>query len=271
MVGPELAAVLLHLNNVYDLTGFEAHQSDGLLALGEGIPEAMAGYYTGQFYTPHVSMRARFLILDVIQRTAQALSAVTPTELPPPVPTDPAGTGLVPTPMGVSADGKTRRWSCASAVQEAPSRPNGFGGVAGLFFYPLMVSYDTNEGTLDLLGEDSMVLGRLLCTLGCLVEAAQNTTAQPGMARTLLEFLLAFRGHSHAYVRQCGMFALSRAIVATTSLTAGTAGVLGDVLAELGAWLEGIMRQDPSPVNRECAAHCAKMVEAVYARPVRLF
>ena len=87
----------------------------------------------------------------------------------------------------------------------------------------------------------------------------------------MLEFLLAFRAHGHGYVRQCGMFALSRAVLAIGALTAGTAGLLGDILAELHAWVDHIASEDPSPVNREAAAHCIKMVGAVYARPVRLF
>ena len=230
----------------------------------------MAPYLTGQFYTPHVSMRARMLILDVVQRTAEAISSVK-TEKPPPLPESTgAGLRLRPTPMGVSEDGKTRRWSRASEVKPARSAANRFGPYAGLFFYPLMAQFDTREGTLFMLGDDSIVLGRLLCTLGVLVEAAGNTTAQPGMVRCLLEFLLAFRAHTHQYIRQCGMFAMSRAVMATVP-TAGSAGLLGDILAELHQWLETIAREDPDAVNRECAGHCTRMLQAVHARPVRLF
>jgi len=252
--------VLLHLNNVYELPNFEEQQSSALIALSVRCPGLMAPYLTGQFYTPHITMRARMLILNVVNATAAQLSSCHTSS--PPVPE-------VITPLGLSNDGKTRRWSMASTRPQEASAPNAFGAHAGYYFYPLMAQFDTQEGTLLMLGQDSIVLGQLLSTLGILVEAAGNTTGQPLMVRTLLEFLLALRFHTHQYIRQCMMFAFSRALLAVNPGMTGI-GMLNDIIAELKLWLEELVAQDPSPVNRECASQCLKMVSAINPRPLLL-
>ena len=80
----EFCAVLLHLNNIYELTGFEEAQAAALTALGSALPAQIGPYLCGQFYTPQVTMRARMLILMVIQAIAGTLSKLKIT--PPPEP-----------------------------------------------------------------------------------------------------------------------------------------------------------------------------------------
>ena len=94
---------------------------------------------------------------------------------------------------GISNDGKTRRWSVASTRRAPTPKPNTFGQHAGVFFFELMAQFDTTEGTLALLGQETLVLGRLICTLAVVMECAANTTIQPVMVRALLEFLVALR------------------------------------------------------------------------------
>lgn len=49
--------------------------------------------------------------------------------------------------------------------------------------------------TLDLLGEDSLVLGNLLYTLGTVMYAATNLPVVVAMALAFLDFLWAVRYH----------------------------------------------------------------------------
>jgi len=50
-----------------------------------------------------------------------------------------------------------------------------FGPFSGCFFYPLMAGYDRQIRTLDLLGSDSIVLGRLLFALGTILYSAAGS------------------------------------------------------------------------------------------------
>ena len=74
--------------------------------------------------------------------------------------------------------------------------PSRFADEAPLFFFPLMTSYDRPQGTLDLLGQDSLVLGNLLYTLGTVMYAANNSPLAPAMGVALLDFTWALRYHS---------------------------------------------------------------------------
>ncbi len=51
-------------------------------------------------------------------------------------------------------------------------------------------------GTLDLLGQDSLLLGNLLYTLGTIMYAASNTPISPAMGVALLDFTWALRYHT---------------------------------------------------------------------------
>ena len=58
-----------------------------------------------------------------------------------------------------------------------------------------MNRFDQSTNTLDLLGEDSLVLGNLLYTLGTIMYAATNIPLAVSMATALLDFLWALRYH----------------------------------------------------------------------------
>lgn len=57
-------------------------------------------------------------------------------------------------------------------------KANQFGLIAGCFFYPLLAGYDRRVRTMDLLGNDAMVLGRMLYSLGTIVYSAINTVVR---------------------------------------------------------------------------------------------
>ena len=91
-------------------------------------------------------------------------------------------------------------------IPQGPSKPppvpspNRFAPVAPTFFFPLMAAFDCPVATLDLLGQDSLLLGSLLHALGTVMYCATNAPLAPTMAATLLDFLWALRYHNEAYV-----------------------------------------------------------------------
>ena len=61
-----------------------------------------------------------------------------------------------------------------------------------------MDQYDRPMNTLDLLGQDSLVLGNLLYTLGTVMYASANLPIVVAMAATFLDFLWSMRYHHDA-------------------------------------------------------------------------
>lgn len=61
-----------------------------------------------------------------------------------------------------------------------------------------MNRFDQPVNTLDLLGQDSLVLGNLLYTLGTVMYAATNIPLAAAMATALLDFLWTLRYHPNA-------------------------------------------------------------------------
>ncbi len=120
-----------------------------------------------------------------------------------------------------------------------------------------MVSYDNPLNTLQLLGQDCLVLGNLLHTLGTMMHCASNTPLSPAMASALMDFLWALRYHhsqlgtwNHVsvscwiahlppprYVRQGVLFALGMVLAATPphALLTEVDGTLSEALH----WVKG--------------------------------
>ena len=207
-------------------------------------------------------------VLDVISSAAGEIAGLqaSASDAPPEAVSEPV------TPLGLSNDGKTRRWALSSHVRaHAPqAAPNRFGAVAGEFFFPLMTRYDDRAGTLDMLNSDTVLpLGQLLCTLGAVLEAANNTGAHRTMAAALAEFLVAVRAYADEYIERCGMFALSR-ILLTCPRHELTAELMLEYLGELRMWVETIAHTSPSPMNKQCAATCLKLLGPIQPHMVSL-
>uniref|UniRef100_A0A663LSE2 Telomere length regulation protein TEL2 homolog n=1 Tax=Athene cunicularia TaxID=194338 RepID=A0A663LSE2_ATHCN len=132
---------------------------------------------------------------------------------------------------------KTRRFGRSQV--ELAAVPNEFSSVAGHFFFPLIQHFDRPLTTFDLLGEDHLVLGRLVHTLAILMYLAVNTVAVTAMGRALLEFVWTLRFHTDSYVRQGLLSCISSVL-----LSVPKERLLEDVTEELletQSWLGGKM------------------------------
>nr|XP_025732811.1 telomere length regulation protein TEL2 homolog isoform X1 [Callorhinus ursinus]XP_025732952.1 telomere length regulation protein TEL2 homolog isoform X1 [Callorhinus ursinus] len=202
-VSVELAKVLLHLEEKTSVVGFEGLRQRALVAVVVTDPAPVAEYLTSQFYALNFSLRQRIDILDVLTLAAQELSR--PGRLPPqcgsPSPTSQPSSTQAPAWRAVVQErirSKTRRFSQRSPGRGPDAGPNEFNLVAGYFFFPLIRHFDRPLVTFDLLGEDQLVLGRLVHTLGALMYLAVNTTVAVAMGKALLEFVWTLRFHGDA-------------------------------------------------------------------------
>ncbi|KAI5762091.1 TELO2 [Gulo gulo luscus] len=265
-VSVELAKVLLHLEEKTSVVGFEGLRQRALVAVMVTDPAPVAEYLTSQFYAVNFSLRQRMDILDVLTLAAQELSR--PGRLPKTPQYGSASPGSQPSSTPAPAwravveeriRSKTRRFSQGSARRGPDARPNEFNLVAGYFFFPLLRHFDRPLVTFDLLGEDQLVLGRLVHTLGALMYLAVNTTVAVAMGKALLEFVWTLRFHGDAYVRRGLLSAVSSVLL---SVPAGR--LLADLpeeLLEARPWLADVAEQDPDEDCRLLAVRALLLLE----------
>ncbi|XP_048248050.1 telomere length regulation protein TEL2 homolog isoform X1 [Haliotis rufescens] len=257
-IAAEFTKVLLHLSDGASYRGFITRRSAAMVALTVQCPRTVADYLTQEFYERNYNLRQRMDILEVLVAAAKELSK------PSPPSTQAAHRKVEEIQSSSQADSatwreivekriesKTRRFARGRSQPLPQPMPNMFAPVAGHFFYPLMKNFDRKENTFDLLGEDTLVLGRLVYSLGMILYAALHVPASGQMGSSLLEFTWGLRFHSDVFVRQAVLFATSMII-----LVVPCHSLISDLNAEvteMKLWLEGVMERDPDCECRELA------------------
>uniref|UniRef100_A0A8C5R899 Telomere length regulation protein TEL2 homolog n=1 Tax=Leptobrachium leishanense TaxID=445787 RepID=A0A8C5R899_9ANUR len=221
-VSVELAKILLHLSEQSAIEHFAALRHGALVALTVVDPVLVSKYLTGEFYSLNYSLRQRMDILDVLASAAKDLSElVAPAKLisrgpdcvkkvDPSKPEAPVDWRKV---VEERIASKTRRFAKGLPAAVPVTAPNSFHAVAGHFFFSLIQNYDRPVVTFNLLGEDRLVLGRLVHTLGIVMHLTLNATVAPQMGKALLEFVWVLRFHLDPYVRQGLLFCVSTVLL----------------------------------------------------------
>ncbi|XP_069503069.1 telomere length regulation protein TEL2 homolog isoform X2 [Ambystoma mexicanum] len=270
-VSVELAKVLLHLEDKGSLAQFVHQRHRALVAVTIIDPVPVSQYLIAQFYAMNYSLRQRMDILDVLASAAQELSQ--PKTTTSPDATRPAIELLSSTLSSDATSGaqqdwrrivderiqrKTRRFA-KEASDVPPSVPNRFNAVVGHFFFPLIQNFDRPLVTFDLLGEDCLVLGRLVHTLGILMYFALHTTVAHLLGKALLEFVWSLRFHSDIYVRQGLLFCISLTLLSVPKerLIAD----MTDELLETQYWLADVAEQDADSDCRRLAMQNLLLLE----------
>uniref|UniRef100_A0A8C8E5M2 Telomere length regulation protein TEL2 homolog n=1 Tax=Otus sunia TaxID=257818 RepID=A0A8C8E5M2_9STRI len=267
-VSVELAKILLHLEEKTCMEGFGELRQRAQVAVLTTDPIPVAQYLTSQFYSLNYSLRQRIDILDVLVLAAQELSypkshgKTKHSDAPKP------SIQLLPG-SDSSKDwrrivderikSKTRRFAMGRSQVEVAAVPNEFSSVAGHFFFPLIQHFDRPLTTFDLLGEDHLVLGRLVHTLAILMYLAVNTVAVTAMGKALLEFVWALRFHTDSYVRQGLLSCISSVL-----LSVPKEHLLEDMTEELletQSWLGDVAEKDPDGDCRRLALQNLLLME----------
>ncbi|XP_016063571.1 PREDICTED: telomere length regulation protein TEL2 homolog isoform X2 [Miniopterus natalensis] len=265
-VSVELAKVLLHLEEKTSVVGFEGLRQRALVAVTVTDPARVAEYLTSQFYAINYSLRQRMDILDVLTLAAQELSR--PGRLGRASPCGSLGAASQPRCAGAASwravvderiRGKTRRFSKGASRQGPAGSPNEFNSVAGYFFFPLIQGFDRPLVTFDLLGDDQLVLGKLVHTLGILMYLAVNTTVAVSMGKALLEFVWALRFHGDTYVRRGLLSAVSCVLLSVPAER--LLEDLPDELLEARSWLADVAEKDPDEDCRMLAVKALLLLE----------
>ncbi|XP_067671945.1 telomere length regulation protein TEL2 homolog [Haliotis asinina] len=253
-IAAEFSKVLLHLSDSAGYSGFNSRRFAAMVALAVQCPKQVADYLTQEFYERNYNLRQRMDILEVVVAAATELSKPSPSY------EQAAHCKVEEIHHSSQADGaswrdivekriesKTRRFARGRSQPLPQPVISKFAPVAGHFFYPLMKNFDRKENTFDLLCEDTMVLGRLVYSLGMILYAALHAPTSGQMGRCLLEFTWGLRFHTDVFVRQAVLFATSMII-----LVVPCHSLMSDLqveVTEMKLWLEGLMDRDP---DSEC-------------------
>lgn len=207
-VAVDFTRTLLCLNNDYDLKNFDTLRQDAMVKLCCFSPVTVSKFLTSQFYLQNYVIRQRLDILEVLASASQKLSspsqettkkksqeAITIEDIFPKdmVLVEKQWKSMLIVPRNL----KTK---VVSTRKEVKVYVNQFSSVAGYFFFPLMKSFDKPDITFDLIEEDYFVLGRLLYTLGLILNSAALSPISRQMGEALMQFLWVFRYHTERQV-----------------------------------------------------------------------
>uniref|UniRef100_A0A3Q3ID24 Telomere length regulation protein TEL2 homolog n=1 Tax=Monopterus albus TaxID=43700 RepID=A0A3Q3ID24_MONAL len=250
-ISVQLTKVLLHMEDKYHINGFLTLRHATMVALTVIHCIPVTQYLTTEFYSLNYSLRQRLDILEVLALAAQELSKPI-TEKREPVTSTDGSTAVTPYPIDSPVHWRQvvekriqNVFTCLSAT------PNRYAPVAGHFFFPLLRNYDRPQVTFDLLGSDHLVLGRLIHTLGLLMNLAVNAPIATQMGRALLDFVWAVRYHVDQVVRRGVLFAVCSVFLSMPGQNLLLD--LSDHLFETRAWLEDVAEGDPDADCRSLA------------------
>ncbi|XP_071129254.1 telomere length regulation protein TEL2 homolog [Mytilus edulis] len=260
-IATEFTKVLLHLGDKSSTPGYTQLRFKALVSLTVCVPIQVADYLTAEFYDRNYNLRQRMDILEVLASAAQELSQ--PAEQPVINPSDKKIVEVEEDTwqsiVQKRIETKTRRFSKGKSKPELQKTMNRFAPVAGHFFYPLMTRFDRKENTFDMLGEDSLVLGRLIYTLGVVMYSAINSPTVKQMATVLLEFLWVLRFHQDQSVRHSILFCLSMVMLSVPGHV--LLSQLQSEIMEAKQWLEDVVQKDPDTESKRLALQCLVLLE----------
>ncbi|KAK9804941.1 hypothetical protein WJX73_001262 [Symbiochloris irregularis] len=181
---------------------------------------------------------------------------------------------------GKGGSGRTRRWGGAAKKDKAQRvHRNTFPSVAKEWAAALLRECDVEKQGVDLMGRDSLLLGRLLITLGTFVEAAAPAPVSMQLAAAVLELLSSapVGAHAQPYVRRAAIVTASQVMMALSparvagALVGGSQGdsadaLLVDRLQAVRAWAEEVAEKDVDPQCRMLAKGCGNLQADLAAR-----
>ncbi|XP_053205051.1 telomere length regulation protein TEL2 homolog [Panonychus citri] len=243
----ELAVSLLNLQDTFELPDFVPIRRDAMVKLLTYSPKTVSNYLTGQFYENNLVIERRLLILETLAMASQEIvkSSSNQTE------NNPMITKMIPNDIVIAEskwktiveDRVMRNTKIISKPREkAKNYTNQFIPVAGHFFFPLMKNHDSQTITFNLSGEDYYLLGRLLYTLGIILESASQSPITRRMGKSLIDFLWAFRYHIESFVRQAIIFCLCMIFISVPK--AYLLDYMQSDLIEFQKWLLDVTEKD---------------------------
>ncbi|GBF95877.1 hypothetical protein Rsub_08468 [Raphidocelis subcapitata] len=290
----------------------DARRRGAMAALLSLAPLPGGDALLAEVYSPHLDQYQRVLVLDTLCAAARemadprrapriaapqrgggggaALEAGPRAAAPPAA--APAGGGAVVAPGMREASTLVRRPETLRRLRETsgpggggaaggagapPSRTfrNRFSPVALRWASALLRSCDEPRHGVDLFGRDSLLLGRLLTTLGTFMECVDQAPAAAPLAAGVLELLRAPQVHAHpqVFVRRCALMAAAQVVshLPPARLAGAAIGGRGDAVdAQLVDRLQWLQHWASGAAASEADEHCRLLAAGCVALQAQL-
>ncbi|KAK6187771.1 hypothetical protein SNE40_005723 [Patella caerulea] len=272
-IAAEFSKILLHLQDNFSSHGFDAIRFGAMVALAVECPVEVAGYLSSQFYERNYNLRQRMNILEVLSAAAQELAKpVDKSRVRQPKPVE----EIKPSKesddwreiVEKRIEGKTRRFIKGRTQPEPAQVANRFAPVAGHFFFPLLKHFDRSQASFDLLGEETVVLRKLIFSLGIILYSALHAPLATRMCVNLLEFIWVLRYHSDSCIRQALLYATSMIILVLPPF--GILTDLQDVMLETKSWLQETIDKDKDTECKRMALQALMLFENTIQKGFKL-
>lgn len=192
-----LCRALLYLEDVFELPQFLESRQNALIKLCLTCPVSSANYLTTQFYKKNVLLSIKMDILEIIAMVSAKMSDQSISEqtniaekvLPQDLLMAEKKWQVV---IEERIKAKTRKFT---PIKLPEPKVNPFPKYAGYFFFPLVRNYIKSEVSINLSGDDYYLLGRLIFTLGVVLECVSQAPIARKMGQDLLGLLWSVKFH----------------------------------------------------------------------------
>ena len=261
----EITQIVLPLTSEFYMEDFLECRKLILIKCCAAAPCTVADFLCYQFYEENYTIGHRLDILDIIVQAAKDLSKIE-IEVDETALEDTTKKNMKPWEIEVMERLKKKTRIFNSATKVDIGKENKFNAVCGNFFYALMNQYDKEIRSLSLTEEDTLVLGRLIYTLGVVLHCAGNASSAPNMGKALLDFIRVFTDIFvlDEYVKQGILFATS--IVAQISPVAAMTAEIYPQLMHIRLWAEELLTEPISADTTKLAVYALDIMDTVIGR-----
>lgn len=270
-----IMALLLHLQN-FNITNFENNRHAQMVALLVTSPKNCINYLCTEFYGNHVSISQRIDILEIFSDAALELSnrSIQDIEVSSQFSKTSQNSDInneINAKIKERYPSETRIWGTMNR-KESKALKNNFLPYSKDMFYQIVRNYDDPENAFRLFGEDSLLLSKLLQTLGIIIYCCGDTSEGSELSITSLNFVKIFmfqfstfkksniqiritpehqeeESRSAIQVRRSVLQLLHRCIMCLPSYL-----ILGDLMEEIEFfldWLLLVSQEDSDAISRE--------------------
>ena len=201
----ELSNVLLHLDDTFNIEGFDSHRQESLTSVTCAHPVEVGMFLGEQFYAPNYNLRQRRDVLLTLRLAACKLAGIGCQD-----------SDSLPALSGVTTVAELRRYGRS---RNAPIQ-NRMHGVVTHFFYPLIESLEHAQPHLDLINRDTAVLCDLLHTLALILHVTGDTGTSSRLLTSFLTSTSCLQEHPDQHVRLCYLRALGLALHSVACVSA---------------------------------------------------
>jgi len=274
-----LLSAILHLDDKYALAGISKSCYNAAVKITVASPSRCVRVLLDETFGPERSVGDRIASLHIVEGAARSLSSFIDNTIR--VEKEKKTQKQSTTSPLV---GKSRRWG-SGRREKAPSQPNRFAPLAGIFFFSLSSQFAkpfrtprgvTSNVSMLTPGFEGFLI-RYIETLGLLIRCARLSSSTPKMCSTMIKIALSLRYHKNVDVRLAVLHSIF-CIIEACDVNNSVYDVIAQDVVELLVWIDlcavgdsNIKCREESEAIREILRNCNSRLSRVENNKETLF